>query len=204
MSLSLTKSLNQAKVNIADAERVQSHYIQDPLSMSCPMWNGQDTVGRNVHEFSFMTKKPGCNSPNDRILQENLNRPQYLNFISSSGVRSIGDDLYSRSNSQAMAADARSLQSRTLGLTSGRFDSESSHIRTEPALFGKQMSRKQTSSLRHQASTRSKFPSQEYLANPSGDYTTRGGAQSYATLESQMLMREMESLQSMNGGVINM
>lgn len=188
MSLSLTKTINQSKVNTADAERISSHNIQDPLAMSCPVWNGQDTVGRNVHEFTFMTKKAGCNHPNDRIIQENLNRPQYQNFISSSGVLNIGDELYSRSNLQAMASDARRLQYKTLALTSGCFDCEASHLRTEPALLAPQSlkSRQQSSGLRHQRSTRSKFPSQEYLANPSGDYTARGGSQAYATLESQM------------------
>lgn len=49
--------------------------------MVCPIWNGIDTAGREVCPDSFMTKRAGCNSADDRVIVENNLRPQYAEYI---------------------------------------------------------------------------------------------------------------------------
>ena len=44
--------------------------------MVCPLWNGVDTTGRTVCEYSYWTKNAGCNSATDRVIIENDLRPQ--------------------------------------------------------------------------------------------------------------------------------
>lgn len=52
--------------------------------MVCPIWNGMDTTGRKVCPDSFMTKRAGCNSAEDRVVVENNQRPQYMEYINLS------------------------------------------------------------------------------------------------------------------------
>jgi hypothetical protein len=52
--------------------------------MVCPIWNGVDTTGRRVSPDSFYTKNAGCNSAEDRVVVENNQRPQYMEYINLS------------------------------------------------------------------------------------------------------------------------
>ena len=52
--------------------------------MVCPIWNGLDTSGRTVCPDSFWTKNAGCNSAEDRVVVENNQRPQYMEYINLS------------------------------------------------------------------------------------------------------------------------
>lgn len=61
--------------------------------MVCPIWNGVDTAGRDVCPDSFMTKRAGCNSADDRVVVENNLRPQYLEYINLN-ANGIGGHIY--------------------------------------------------------------------------------------------------------------
>jgi hypothetical protein len=52
--------------------------------MVCPIWNGVDLTGRRVCPDSFYTKRAGCNSAEDRVVVENAQRPQYMEYINLS------------------------------------------------------------------------------------------------------------------------
>lgn len=57
--------------------------------MVCPVWNGRDLTGRQVCADSFYTKRAGCNSAEDRVVVENAQRPQYMEYVNldASGIR---------------------------------------------------------------------------------------------------------------------
>jgi len=57
--------------------------------MVCPVWNGRDLTGRQVCADSFYTKREGCNSAEDRVVVENAQRPQYMEYVNldASGIR---------------------------------------------------------------------------------------------------------------------
>ena len=61
--------------------------------MVCPVWNGVDTAGRGVSPDSFVTKTAGCNSAEDRVVVENNQRPQYMEYINLS-ANGIQGDIY--------------------------------------------------------------------------------------------------------------
>jgi hypothetical protein len=89
MSISLESAIKTCKVSTAWANRVESSRFLDPNQMVCPIWNGMDTAGRQVCPDSFMTKRAGCNSAEDRVsVENNVVRPQYMEYInlSSQGV----------------------------------------------------------------------------------------------------------------------
>ena len=90
MSLSLLGSINVCKVNTGYANKIQSDRFENPDSMTCPLWNGQDSFGRYVHPDSFVTKNAGCNSADDRVSVENFLRPQYMEYVAldAAGFRS--------------------------------------------------------------------------------------------------------------------
>jgi len=81
MSVNLLSALNVCKVNTGYANKIQSDRTQDPRNMLCPLWNGQDSVGRVVCPDSYYTKAPGCASANDRVSVENDLRPRYFEFV---------------------------------------------------------------------------------------------------------------------------
>lgn len=81
MSLSLEASIRTCKTNAGWSARLQSDRFQNPNALSCPTWNGFDTTGRQVCADSFYTKRPGCNSADDRITVENSLRPQYIEYV---------------------------------------------------------------------------------------------------------------------------
>ena len=88
MSLSLESSIRTCKVDTAYANKVESDRFLNPSNMVCPIWNGVDTSGRTVCPDSFWTKRAGCNSAEDRVVVENNQRPQYMEYInlSASGI----------------------------------------------------------------------------------------------------------------------
>jgi hypothetical protein len=81
-SFSLQASLATCKVRTENADKVQSDRFLNTNALACNTWNGTDLVGRSVCPDSFMTKAPGCNSAEDRVLVENeVTRPYYYAFI---------------------------------------------------------------------------------------------------------------------------
>jgi hypothetical protein len=92
-SLSLEAAIRTCKVDSGWANRVQSDRFLNPTNMVCPVWNGMDTAGREVCPDSFVTKTAGCNSAEDRVLVENDQRPQYMEYVNLS-AQGFGSDLY--------------------------------------------------------------------------------------------------------------
>jgi hypothetical protein len=84
MSISLESSIRTCKVDTAYANKVESDRFLNPSNMVCPIWNGLDTSGRTVCPDSFWTKNAGCNSAEDRVVVENNQRPQYMEYINLS------------------------------------------------------------------------------------------------------------------------
>jgi hypothetical protein len=95
MSISLLGSVRTCKMDQAWADRIQTDRFFNPSSMICPVWNGMDSAGRDVCPDSFYTKAPGCNSAQDRVLVENSQRPQYMEYVTLSAMGYEGD-LYSK------------------------------------------------------------------------------------------------------------
>ena len=88
-SVSLESGIRTCKVVTGWADKVQSDRFQNPNLMVCPLWNGVDTAGRRACPDSFMTKRAGCNSAEDRVLVENnVSRPQYMEYVNldASGI----------------------------------------------------------------------------------------------------------------------
>ena len=92
--ISLEGALRTCKVDVAWANRVESDRFFNPNNMVCPVWNGVDNAGRNVSPDSFTTKTAGCNSAEDRVLVENNQRPQYMEYVNLS-AQGFGSDIYS-------------------------------------------------------------------------------------------------------------
>lgn len=84
MAVSLEASIRTCKVDQSYANRVESDRFLNPASMMCNIWNGMDTSGRRVPVDTFMTKRAGCNSAEDRVVVENSLRPQYMEYINLS------------------------------------------------------------------------------------------------------------------------
>ena len=80
-TFSLLSAINVCKVNTGYADKIQSDRYEDPKNMLCPLWNGQDSVGRVVCPDSYYTKAPGCASANDRVSVENDLRPRYFEYV---------------------------------------------------------------------------------------------------------------------------
>ena len=83
-SISLESAIRTCKVDTAYANKVESDRFLNPNNMVCPIWNGMDTQGRRVCPDSFVTKRAGCNSAEDRVVVENNQRPQYMEYINLS------------------------------------------------------------------------------------------------------------------------
>lgn len=83
-SVSLESAIRTCKVDTAYADKVESDRFLNPFNMVCPIWNGVDTAGRRVSPDSFWTKNAGCNSAEDRLVVENNQRPQYMEYINLS------------------------------------------------------------------------------------------------------------------------
>ena len=92
-ALSLESAIRTCKVDTAYANKVESDRFLNPQNMVCPIWNGVDTAGRRVCPDSFWTKRAGCNSAEDRVVVENNQRPQYMEYINLS-ANGIQADIY--------------------------------------------------------------------------------------------------------------
>ena len=98
-SVALESAIRTCKVDTAWADKVESDRFLNPNNMVCPLWNGLDTAGRPVCPDSFMTKRAGCNSAEDRVSVENsVVRPQYMEFIN---LNALGVDGQIYQNTQA-------------------------------------------------------------------------------------------------------
>ena len=82
--VNLESALRTCKVDTAYQQRIQSDRFLNPKNLVCPVWNGLDTAGRVACADSFYTKREGCNSALDRVGVENVQRPQYMQYISDS------------------------------------------------------------------------------------------------------------------------
>lgn len=81
--VNLESALRTCKTDSANAERILSDRFLNPQNMVCPVWNGLDAAGRIACVDSFKTKREGCNSAQDRVGVENIQRPQYMQYISA-------------------------------------------------------------------------------------------------------------------------
>jgi PPE-repeat protein len=146
-NVSLTANLLTDKVSPGAAAQSFTYRIQEPSAQMCPVWNGQDLAGRPVCEYSFNTKRAGCNSSLDRITVENFLRPKYTNYVTTNAAGIAGyngqenfasGDNLSRDN-ESIAMSSRSMaQARTgkFGLTSSEQIKPSSIHRTIAAISG--------------------------------------------------------------------
>jgi hypothetical protein len=80
--VNLESALRTCKVDTAYQQRTQSDRFLNPKNMVCPVWNGLDAAGRIACADSFYTKREGCHSALDRVGVENVQRPQYMQYIS--------------------------------------------------------------------------------------------------------------------------
>ncbi len=80
--VNLESALRTCKVDVGYQQRIQSDRFLNPKNLVCPVWNGLDAAGRVVCADSFYTKREGCNSAQDRVGVENIQRPQYMQYIS--------------------------------------------------------------------------------------------------------------------------
>lgn len=90
-AISLESSIRTCRLQSGQASRIQSDRFQNPSALSCITWNGFDSAGRQVCADSFMTKRPGCNSADDRIMVENSLRPQYIEYVNLDAAGIAGD-----------------------------------------------------------------------------------------------------------------
>ena len=96
---SMEAAIRTCKVDTAWADKIESDRFLNPANMVCPLWDGVDTAGRPVCPDSFMTKRAGCNSAEDRVVVENsVTRPQYMEFIN---LNALGIDGQVYENTEA-------------------------------------------------------------------------------------------------------
>lgn len=95
-SISLESALRTCKVQTSNANKIESDRFLNPENMVCPVWNGLDTSGREVCPDSYFTKRAGCNSAEDRVIVENNQRPQYMEYINLS-ANGIDGSIYDNS-----------------------------------------------------------------------------------------------------------
>lgn len=99
-SVAMESALRTCKVDTAWANKVESDRFLNPANMVCPLWNGIDTAGRPACPDSFMTKRAGCNSAEDRVVVENaVSRPQYMEFINLD-ANGIDGSIYANTEAQ--------------------------------------------------------------------------------------------------------
>lgn len=100
MSISLSKSVASCKVNTAWSNRIQSDRFLNPQQAVCIPFSGKDLTGRSVAPDSFYTKSAGCNSAQDRVVVENMLRPQYSDYITLNMGAGLAGDIYSNPEAQ--------------------------------------------------------------------------------------------------------
>ncbi len=92
-NISLEGSIRTCKIDTGYAPKVFSDRFLNPGNMVCPVWNGYDSTGRPACPDSFMTKREGCNSAEDRVFVENYQRPRYVEYVNLS-VGGIDGEFY--------------------------------------------------------------------------------------------------------------
>jgi len=105
MSISLESAIRTCKTDAGQANKVQSDRFLNPSNMVCIPWNGLDLTGRSVCPDSFYTKTPGCNSAEDRVVVENAQRPQYMEYINLSAQGVDGSIYGNNFNYQQVGAN---------------------------------------------------------------------------------------------------
>lgn len=122
-SVSLESAIRTCKVDTAWANKVESDRFLNPNNMVCPIWNGRDTSGRQVCPDSFMTKRAGCNSASDRVVVENnVSRPQYMEYINLS-ANGIAGNIYG-SNMNYQESGQRTKELQAVNKITGNFGSQ--------------------------------------------------------------------------------
>jgi hypothetical protein len=97
--ISIDGSIRTCKVDVAQAERIESDRFLNPTNMLCPMWGGQNLKGQYVDPDSFRTKTAGCHSAQDRVVVENNLRPDYSAYLNLDTAGIQGDIYGPPSNS---------------------------------------------------------------------------------------------------------
>lgn len=115
MSISLENSIRTCKVDTGWASRIQSDRFLNSENVLCIPWSGFDNLGRKVCPDSYMTKRPGCNSPADRVVVENDLRPNYISYVTLNAQGIDGTNLY-----EAQSWD-RTKSIRSLNQVTGNF-----------------------------------------------------------------------------------
>lgn len=106
--ISLESGIRTCKTGVEHAERAASARLLNPNHVVCPRWNGLDTVGRSVHEDSFMTKTAGCHHPHDRIhVENNVSRPRYFEYVTLNPSGMVGDIYGANPYVKSHAVDAQ-------------------------------------------------------------------------------------------------
>lgn len=111
--VSLNSSIRTCKIDPAYASKVESDRFLNPNNMVCPSWTGYDSAGRLACPNSFMTKQAGCSSAQDRVTVENIQRPQYVEYVnlSSNGIR--GDFGYENNDAQFASNELAAINNST-------------------------------------------------------------------------------------------
>jgi hypothetical protein len=107
--ISLEGSIRTCKIDTAYAPKVFSDRFLNPGNMVCPIWNGYDLVGRPICQDSFMTKRAGCNSAEDRVFVENYQRPRYVEYVNLSAGGIDGDFYGGRPNTMTQWDEMKSV-----------------------------------------------------------------------------------------------
>jgi hypothetical protein len=94
MSISLQSALRTCTVDHNNTARYQSSRWLEPSQNVCPVWNGKDNLGREVHRNSFYNKAAGCNHPSERVDVEIFHRPKYFQYTTLDAGGLEGDGSY--------------------------------------------------------------------------------------------------------------
>ena len=121
-NVSLRANINTNKVGNGIGSNLFTYRVQDPNAMMCPRWTGQDLAGREVCEYSFYTKRAGCNSAEDRIVVENFLRPKYTSYVGTHAA-GIGGSIYDAPTTDFQKSDYMGslAQSDAAGKSTGHF-----------------------------------------------------------------------------------
>lgn len=92
-AISLEKSVRTCQVQVGYANKIQSDRFFNPAIQVCIPWNGINNKGQEVCPDSWYTKTAGCDSAEDRVMVENMQRPKYINYVTL-GAQGIDGDIY--------------------------------------------------------------------------------------------------------------
>jgi hypothetical protein len=110
--ISLSGALRTAKVDVAYASKLESARIHDTRFTVCPVWTGVDTMGRPACPNSFITKRAGCHSANDRVEIENALRPQYAQYVNLDAEGYTDPQLYGNAFKEDDATRKNNIKSK--------------------------------------------------------------------------------------------